>query len=261
MATAIQTGERNDGNADFWGFVWQGNAYEGLTCNALEWIASSRGGTIVSDSGVVTVDNPAAVAALDQAVGWVGSITPSDVTTYAEEDARTLFQSGNAAFMRNWPYAYDLLQGAGSAVRGQIGIAPLPSSADGESAGTLGGRLLGVPDTTPYPETATDLVRFLTSDEAQKALALDLGYWPTRPALYDDADVLAAQPAAEVIGNAADTAVSRPSTVTGADYDDVSNTFFSAVHDALTGAVTAADALQQASIDIQTLTGFPSGSP
>src|SRR5690606_11370649 len=76
MAQTIQDGERAEGNPDFWGFVWQGNSYEGLTCDALEWIASNGGGTIISPDGQVTIDNPAAVEAVERAAGWVGTISP-----------------------------------------------------------------------------------------------------------------------------------------------------------------------------------------
>src|SRR5687768_1961308 len=127
-AVLIQEAERKEGNAQLWGYVWQGRAYEGLTCNALEWIASHGGGQIVDEGGAITVANPKAAAALDLAAGWVGSITPRGVLNYAEEDARGVFQSGNAVFMRNWPYAWSLAQSGDSPVRGMVGIAPLPAS-------------------------------------------------------------------------------------------------------------------------------------
>ncbi|MGZ4411365.1 MAG: extracellular solute-binding protein, partial [Gaiellaceae bacterium] len=104
MAKKIQDGERAS-NPNFSGFVFQGNAYEGLTCDALEWLASSGGGNFV-ENGKVTLDNANAVSTLNLVRGWIGNITPRGVTSYQEEDARNAFDAGNAAFMRNWPYAY-----------------------------------------------------------------------------------------------------------------------------------------------------------
>ena len=74
QATRIRDGERAT-NRTFTGFVFQGNSYEGLTCAALEWIASAGGGSVLEE-GRVTLDNPRAVEALDRARQWVGSIAP-----------------------------------------------------------------------------------------------------------------------------------------------------------------------------------------
>ena len=120
MAAAIQTGERGE-NAEFWGYVWQGNVYEGLTVNALEWQASMGGDLIVDADGQLAVDNGAGAEALDRAAAWVGEISPPGVTVFQEEDGRWMFQNGNAAFMRNWPYAYGLGQAEGSPIRDRFG--------------------------------------------------------------------------------------------------------------------------------------------
>lgn len=103
MSKKIQEGERGAGKGDFHGFVFQGKASESVTCNAIEWIYSFNGGSIVEPDKKVTINNPNAIKALEIAKGWVGTISPKGVTTYGEEEARNVWQAGNAAFMRNWP--------------------------------------------------------------------------------------------------------------------------------------------------------------
>jgi trehalose/maltose transport system substrate-binding protein len=103
MAKKIQDGERAAGNPDFQGFVFEGKASESVTCNALEWIYSYGGGSVIEPDKKVTINNPNAIKALDTAHSWIGTISPVGVTTYGEEEARNIWQAGNAAFMRNWP--------------------------------------------------------------------------------------------------------------------------------------------------------------
>lgn len=246
VARKIQDGERAAGAADFQGFVFQGKAYEGLTCNALEWVASFGGGDIVDASGKITVNNPNAVQALKAAASWTGSIAPKGVLNYAEEDARGVFQNGKAAFMRNWPYVWALSQAPDSTVKGKVGVALIPKGGSaGRHAATLGGWQYAVTKYSKNPAAAADLVMFLTSREIQKERAITLSFNPTIPALYKDKDVLAANP---FMGNLYDvfvSAVPRPSTVTGAKYPEVSQAFWGATHDVMSGKASAEDSLKK----------------
>jgi trehalose/maltose transport system substrate-binding protein len=246
IARAIMLGERRAGHRRMWGYVWQGAAYEGLTCNALEWIDSFGGGQFVDDDGDVTVDNPHAIAAVSLATSWVGDISPSGVLNYDEEAARGVFQTGNAVFMRNWPYAWTLAQNPTSAVRGKVGIAPLPrGGANGTHSGALGGWNLAVSRYSRHPALAAQLVHFLTSTAEQKRRALEGGYAPTRVALYHDPDVLAANPIFRKLLPAFEQAVPRPSQVTGTWYNRVSYDVSRSVHHILAHTVTPADGIAQ----------------
>ena len=100
-AKTVMEGERAAGNKNMWGFVFQGDAYEGLTCDALEWIVSMGGGEIVAPDGEITINNPKAVEALKVAKSWIGTISPKGVLGYKEEESRGVWQLGNAVFMRN----------------------------------------------------------------------------------------------------------------------------------------------------------------
>ena len=130
MAKKIQDGERSS-NPNFAGFVFQGNAYEGLTCNALEWIASAGGGHII-DNGKVTINNAKARTILDLLRAQIGKITPQGVTTYQEDQTEHAFDNGDAAFARNWPYQYGIGAGAGSKVKGKFSVTVLPHGASGQ---------------------------------------------------------------------------------------------------------------------------------
>ncbi|MDX1540059.1 MAG: ABC transporter substrate-binding protein [Geminicoccaceae bacterium] len=244
IASEIQDGERAEGNDRMHGFVFQAKAYEGLTCDALEWVDSFNGGTIVADDGSITINNEQAATALETAAAWIGTIAPEGVLNYAEEESRGVFQSGNAVFMRNWPYAWSLAQADDSPIKDKVGVTQLPKGgAEGKHTGTLGGWQLAVSKYSENAEIAAELVAYLTSQEEQKRRAIQASYNPTIEALYEDPEVLEAVPFFGELYETFVEAVARPSGVTGDKYNQVSSEFYNAVHDVLSGKAEAGDRL------------------
>ncbi|MBY5701554.1 ABC transporter substrate-binding protein [Rhizobium leguminosarum] len=255
-AKEIQDKERQAGQKDFWGYVFQGNSYEGLTCNGLEWVKSSGGGQIVEPDGTISINNEKAAAALERAKGWIGTISPPGVLAYQEEESRGVWQTGNAVFMRNWPYAYSLGNGADSAVEGKFDVMTLPVAAVGDKpSSTLGGWNLAVSKYSEKQDAAIALVKFLASKDVQKARAIELSNLPTLTDIYDDKDVAAAQPFMPNWKPIFQDAVPRPSATAKVKYNEVSSKFWTAVHNTLSGSGSAAENLELLEADLTTLKG------
>jgi len=229
-------------NPDFYGFVFQSNAYEGLTCNGLEWQYSNGGGRIVEDvdgKATVTLNNPQAIAAFERAAGWVGTIAPEGVTTYQEDESLNVFVAGNAAFMRNWPYAWSVSQDPKSVISGKIDVQPLPKG-DGDNAtnaDTLGGWQMMVSKYSKSQDAAVEYVKYMCSPELETSFAIERSRLPTIASVYDDPGVAKAS---EFIPRLKDVfqggAVARPSTVTSDLYNDVSVAYFTGLNQIMTGA-------------------------
>lgn len=230
MAKKIQDGEQG-ANPNFAGFVFQGNSYEGLTCDALEWIASSGGGKFI-DGGKASINNPRAVAILNLVRSWVGNIAPRGVTSYQETEAHTAFATGNAAFMRNWPYAYSVSQDGD--VNGKFDVTVLPHTGNNPSVGTIGGWMLGVSKYSKNIPAAIEFVRYMTSPGAQKFNAIFSTNPPTIPSVGRDPQVRKVNPWLKpVIANVA--RVGRPSGQLGPKYQQGSQAIYQGVNQILNG--------------------------
>jgi len=191
-------------------------AYAGLTVGQL---ARSLGAKVPED--------------LRRAKGWVGSISPAGVTGYAEEEARNAFQGGNAAFMRNWPYAYAAGNDEKSPIKGKFDVAPLPHNAGQKSAGTVGGWQLGVSKFSKSPDAAVEFVRYLASPASVKYRAVIGSFVPTILSVQSDPDVVKALPFLAKVKDI--SLVPRPSNLTGARYNEASIAFFQGVSETLQG--------------------------
>lgn len=230
------------------GFVWQGDAYEGLTVDLLEYIWGNCG-AVLDEEGNVVLDSPEAVEAIQVMVDYIESgVSPEGVATYKEEDARNVFQRGDAVFMRNWPYAWSLMNADDSPVKGKVGAKPMVHGEGCQSAAGLGGWNLAINKFSKHPEEAFKLIAFLTNEENQKQNSIEAGLSPTRKALYEDPDVLEANPFYETLFDVFVNARPRP---VHPRYPEISSVLFTEVHKALVGEQTAEQAVQNAATQIE----------
>jgi trehalose/maltose transport system substrate-binding protein len=265
MARRIQSGERAEGNTDFWGYVWQGAIGEALTCNALEWQASEGGGRIIESDRTISVNNPASIRAWERAHRWIGSISPPAVTAYHELDSMNVFGSGKAAFNRVW-LGTTITRDKQSPVfwRNQnpivdTGFTNMPGGRAG-SAGTLGGSALAVSRHSDHRNEAIEIVRFLVraqiqsnhSRESDPHAQFELSYPVSSSPPNDDSGRL--------IDRGMDL-VLRPSIETGARYQQVSAAYAAAISEVLSGKKKAPEAAADLEKQLMQITGFRSGPP
>ena len=157
-----------------YGFVFQGASYEGLTCNFMEYLASAGGTATNSDFTKATLDS----AAANKAVTFMRSLvtsgaTPAAVTTFQEPQAMSTFANGQAAFLRNWDYAYaDAQTPASSKVVGKVGVAPLPTFAGQAYPGysNIGGWNMYINPHSKSVPADLAFIKFMASDTAHWGL-------------------------------------------------------------------------------------------
>ena len=235
------------------GLVWQGARYEGLVTVFLEHLAAFGGG-ILDRRGSVIVDQPAAVRALTFMRDSLGAdgFVPTSALSWQEEHTRYAFQNGDAVFMRNWPYAWALLQDGGqSAVAGRVGVIPFPAADGGRESAAIGGGQLAINRYTEEPELAQALVTYLTAPEQMLERARVAGQLPTRRALYaGEALANGLSMPLVAVARALDAAVARPVTPV---YTELSELLQVHVHRALSGQEPPEDALRAAAREIRTL--------
>lgn len=243
---------RESGSVRF-GLVWQGARYEGLVTVFLEHLAGFGGG-ILDARGRVIVDDPAAIRALAFMVNAVNvdRVVPSSALTWQEEQVRFAFQNGEAAFMRNWPYAWTLLQDESrSRVARRFAVAPFPAGDGGRPAAALGGAQLAINAASGRPALAFELVTFLTAPEQMIERGRLAAQLPPRRSLYEGEALAAALPIpTDQVQRVLEAAVPRPATPV---YSELSEILQVRIHRALTGQQPPAAALQEAAREMRAL--------
>jgi multiple sugar transport system substrate-binding protein len=224
-AARLETPER-------WGFLWQGKQYEGLVTVYLEVLWGTGGDWIDSAGRKVLLDSPEAIRAVEFLKGTIGTISPPAVTTYIEEDTRTIFQNGRAVFLRNWPYVWTLIRKRGGPIKDNVAFTSVVHAPGHAGAGTLGGWGFCISSFCRDPERAWQFISFLTRPPQLRQVQERQGRIPSRMSMIPEAfrPILAG-------------ARMRPAIPEYAQASDILQRWLSA---ALTGTVSPARAVREA---------------
>jgi multiple sugar transport system substrate-binding protein len=222
---------------------FQGKPIEGAVCTFLVpyW---SAGGSLTDASGAFAFDE----AAAEQSFGlWrqllADGVAKRNIAEVATDDTRKEFQAGKAVFAVLWAYGWSHFQGdADSAVEGKVGVVPLPAVAGGEPATCIGGWQWAISAFSEEKEEAAKLVRFLSGPEGVRHLALAASNLPVLTAMYDDPEILAANPWFADARAVVESARARPKTPR---YPEVSETIRTNVNAVLAGVKEPKDAIAE----------------
>ena len=228
-----------------YGFVWQGGSYEGLTCNFTEYLTDAGGTATNSDYTKASLDSAAAVKAVTFMRSLIArGVSPSAVTTFQEPQAMSTFAGGQAAFLRNWDYAYADSQVPGTPTVGKVGVAPLPTFAGQSYPGysNIGGWNLYI---NPHSKNiAADLkfTQFMASTTAQDILSEKYSEIPTVQSVRTSPAVLAKNPVLATVPKT--KLVPRPAGTP--NYPQLSTAIYTNVSAALAGSTSPSAAMSAA---------------
>jgi len=232
-----------------WGYVWQGKQYEGLAAMFVEVLQGSGAFWVNPDTLEVGLDRPEAIEAVEfLRTAIAKKISPPGVTTYAEEEARLLFQNGKVAFLRNWPYVYSLA--LESDIAGKYSIKPMVHAVGQDSGATLGGWGLGIAESSKHPDPAWEVIEFLSSEESQREFILATGFVPSRTSLFNDRAIVAKYDYYPKLLDVVRSSALRPPISQYAQASDILQRYLSA---AITNKMTPEKAMQSAANETRSL--------
>ena len=224
------------------GIAWPGASYEGLTAVTNEFVAAAGGSLVAEDLSGPATDSPEAAEAVDFMRGLIEEgVSSRGVPTYQEPQALQTFTNGDAAFLRNWAYAYASAENPeSSAVAGNVGVTAMPAFGDNDvRASTVGGWNVYINPHTEQLGASLAFLTWLTSAETQQQLAERSTVVPALDAVRTSPEVQELSP---VIAASVDNdLVPRPTA--SPYYAQISQSVYGNVNGVLAGSTPAADGL------------------
>jgi multiple sugar transport system substrate-binding protein len=221
------------------GFAGQGAKYEGFVVNWLEMYFSAGGELYNEDQSESLFDVDKAVEVTDFVAGAIasGCFVPG-YNTSKEEESRVAFQSGNAAFMRNWPGPVSLIEAdTESPANGVTAVTGLPGFGGNKGISTTGGVNNAVSKFSLNKDAAKDFLFWAATDPGAQDILVQASTLPVLNSIYQN------EPEGTLLselGKALQTAKPRPSVPMWSSISlEIQDTIFPAVNGELDSRVAA----------------------
>ena len=197
----------------------QGARYEGLTVFFISLLSSAGGSVLAPGGQAVSLEDKPTQAALSVMRRLATSPAADPALAIAREDhARIAFETGESSFMINYTFVWPSAKANAPGVAEHMGWARWPAVIEGHpSRVTLGGINVGIGAYTRYPDLAFEAAACIASGPSQRLAATLGGLPPTIAALYDDDQVRATFPFADLLRETLRDAVQRPQSPLYAD--------------------------------------------
>ena len=245
VLTAAKTIQEKESAAGMYGYVMraaQGNAAV-ADFMPIFW---AFGGEMFDAAGKPTVNSPQGIAALELMV-QLGKYSPPGYASFNADEVGAHLLQGTAAMSINWPaWISKFDDAARSKVVGKIEFTTLPGGSKTGQA-EIGNWLIAIPRDSQNVEAAMDFLVWATSAEQMKLSALR-GNPPTRKSLFTDAELLAKYPAYPAQLRSLETSRPRPRTP---QWNEIENVFGIFLSKANSGALSPAEAMNQANAEIE----------
>jgi len=245
VLTAAKTIQEKESGSGMYGYVMraaQGNAAV-ADFMPIFW---AFGGEMFDSSGKPTVNSPEGIAALDFMV-QMGKYSPPGYAGFNAEEVGAHLLQGTAAMSINWPvWITKFDDPTKSKVIGKIEFTTLPSARKPGQA-EIGNWLIAIPRASQNVEAAIDFLVWATTAEQMKRSALR-GNPPTRKSLFRDAELVAKFPVYPAQMRSLETSRPRPRTP---QWNEIENVFGIFLSKANSGALSPADAMNQANAEIE----------
>lgn len=215
---------------------------ESMVCDWVEFLWN-HGGEVLNADGTPNINSEANIKATQKMADWAKDFAPEGVTTYTETESEQVFLAGKSLLIRDWSGFWSSANGEGSEVAGKVGVTTLPVGEGGEVGHScLGGLDLVVNKfiDDEHKDAAIKFITYMTSYDTEKEMTLIAAQPPVLKAVYEDAEILEANPFYADFYDVIQGGKGRPLSPS---YSKLSDAIQRNVHEALTGEATVEDAL------------------